>query len=273
MNDLRSYPRSGFTLIELLTAMGILVVIVLMMSRVFVETTNAWNAGTRRISEAQEARVIMDFLSREIALTLGDDIISFRIHSESGPLNLSAPVYGWETDSICFVAPTRTPRVPASYEMRRAAPHFIYFVDNMRDENNQVLDHRYRLARVRKTESTHNTPQNRADSAHGRRDWWRPELWSSQLGNVETIAENVAGFEVWAYSRNEDRYIFNYDSTTEGELPLWVDIYLLMLDETTSKQAAALWAVNQTEARAFVERNARRYASRIHFANREGYTR
>lgn len=264
--------RSGFTLIELLAAMSVLVLIVLMMARMFTETTNIWSLGTKRIYESQEGRVVMDFLAKEMTQAIGDGLISFRIHSEPGADSLSVSAYGEQTDSVCFVAPTRTP--PYS-EMLRACPAFIYYVANMRDDKGVVMPNRYALVRRRKTGSTHTSSTGNdtlPDNAYRRKDWWLPALWSYQP--VEVIAENVVGFEVWAYSEQMGDYAYSYDSTQQGDaLPLWADIYLEMLDEPNAIRVAELWNANQGAAVDYLERHARRYTTRIYFPNREGYTR
>jgi prepilin-type N-terminal cleavage/methylation domain-containing protein len=269
--------RGGFTLIEILAAMGILVLIILLLSRLFTESTRIWSSGTARVYQSQEGRVVMDFLVKEVSQAIGDDVVSFKIHSASGTDNFSVPAYGLESDSICFVGPTRTPPVR---NMLRACPHAVYFVANMLDENEDVIPNRFRLARVRKTGSVHSSDQNLQNSAHGRPDWWRRTLWSFELSRparIETVAENIAGFEVWAYSEDTGAYVFDYDSTTQdNKLPLWVDIYLEMLDEKAAIQLADIMAGSPTlsaEAADFMDRNMRRYTARIHFRNREGYSR
>ncbi len=281
--------RCGFTLVELMVSMGILVVIMLMMARVFTDASAAWRAGTRRAYEAQSGRVIMDFIKQELSQAIADDLVSFRIHSEPGPLSLSVWAYPHpdypesSTDSICFVAATRPPPYGA---MRRAVPHYIYYVDYMLDIDGQRMDEghpegpRYALMRTRKTGTTHNTQANLENSAYRNPQWWQPDHWVGQTREI--IAENVSGFEVWAAKgslieagvRDPDTYyIWNYDSVEEGEPPLWVDIYLMLMDEPAAIQAAALWRANDPDRREFVNRNTRRYSARIYFRNREGYTR
>lgn len=283
----------GFTLIELLVSMGILAIIVLMMARVFTETSNAWSTGTKRVYEAQEGRVIMDFLVQEMSQAIADDLVSFKIHSTPNPPNsdsLSVSAYGLESDSICFVAATRPP--PYS-TMLRAVPHYMYFVDYMTDFDGNPMDEshpegpRYRLARLRKTAATHSSPENLARSAYQNPEWWKPNLWREPIlpfatQNRETIAENVAGFEVWAAKgslieqgeMNPDVYfIEGYDSVDEGEPPLWVDIYLMLLGEPEAIRAADLWRNTHPDREDFVDRSTRRYSARIYFRNREGYSR
>jgi prepilin-type N-terminal cleavage/methylation domain-containing protein len=280
--------RSGFTLLELLAAMGILVVIVLLMARIYADASTAWTRGTKRVYESQEGRAIMDFLSQEMSQIIADDVVSFRSHSTPGPDSMSVQTYGLDTDSVCFVAATRPP--PYS-SMRRSTPQFIYYVDFMEDpvtrerlDENHPEGPRYALYRIRKTASTHSSVDNLAEGAHQNPRWWDPQYWDAQINfrQWEVIAENVAGFEVWCAKGSvleagntdpNDYYRFNYASVTEGEPPIWIDVYLMLLGEAEAIQAAALWRENNPTAEDFIDRNTRRYTTRIYLRNREGYTR
>ena len=255
--------RGGYTLLELLAGMAILVVIVLMLTRIFAETMSAWDQGTRRVSQAQEARVVMDFLTQGISSALGDDKVSFRVFA-SGGFGPGQDPHGYPASAVAFIAPTRTP--PYSNTMRRATPHYIYFVDQMLDDSNAPMDGRYRLVRVRKTMATH-SDSGRAVSAFRDPEWWSPGNWGSQLppANREVIAENVAGFAVRAYT-SSGGYTTDFDSMDHGALPLWVDVSLGLMDEATALRVA------ETGDQELIQRSVRWYGTRIFFRNREGLT-
>jgi len=290
--------RQGFTLLELLTAMGLLVIIVLMMSRVFTDTNRMWNLGTKRVTEAQEARVVVDFLAKELSTAIADNMISFKMHSETGPNSFSVRAYGEETDSLAFIAYTRTPpwggadfgstsEPGDAAARRRNTSQFIYYVDYMLDDDGNDMDEnhddgpRYRLTRLRKTRSSHTvsaTPGSPAginESAYKQADWWLPDLWMDQYAgfggvNRETIAINLVAFELWAYTPSGAN-VWNFDSHTVGEPPLWVDIYLEVMGDAEITQLAAMWRQNHPDMLDYRERNARRYSVRIYLRNREGY--
>jgi prepilin-type N-terminal cleavage/methylation domain-containing protein len=237
---IRRFDR-GFTLLELLSAMGILVIIVMMMARIFADTTRMWNLGTKRVTEAQEARVIVDFLAREIGMAIADDMVSFKVHSEASSSNLSVRAYGDDTDSICFVT---TPRTPPSVSRRSGNQH-IYYVDYMTDPTNTTVQineqhpdgPRYQLMRMRMTaamvsfarwpvsnnDPDLNLPQSLRNlgvmnTAYRRKDWWLPDLWIFQT--PEVVLDNVVAFEIWAESefypsnnQQNEGLNYNYDST------------------------------------------------------------
>jgi prepilin-type N-terminal cleavage/methylation domain-containing protein len=264
MNARTHRLRSGYTLLELLAGMAILVVIVLMLTRIFAETMSAWDQGTRRVSQAQEARVVMDFLTQGISSALGDDKVSFRVFAPGG-FGPSENPHGYPSSAVAFIAPTRTP--PYSSTMRRATPHYVYFVDQMLDDSNAPMDGRYRLVRVRRTETTHDTAGNRSTSAFRDPQWWSPGNWGTgiQPAEREVVAENVAGFAVRAYTASGG-YVADYDSMDQGSLPLWVDISLGMMDEATALRVA------ETGDQELIQRSVRWYGTRVFFRNREGVT-
>jgi prepilin-type N-terminal cleavage/methylation domain-containing protein len=273
--------KLGFTLLEVMVSVSILVLIVLMMATFFTQASNAWERGTKRSQEAQIGRVVMDFLMQDLSQVIADDLISFKTHSAPGPLSLSVSAYGLDSDSICFVAATR----PPPYGMLRAAPHFIYYVGYMKDLDGADMNEshpegpRYALMRTRKTGAVHSAA-GLPNSAHRNPEWWRPQYWTGQPR--ELVVENISGFEVWAAKgsvieageMNPDIfYIENYDSVEEGEPPLWVDIYLMIMSENDAIRAADLWRANHPDRAEFVELHSRRYTTRVYFRNREGYAR
>jgi competence protein ComGC len=281
---------SGFTLLELLSAMGVLVILVLMMSRVFTETNRVWNLGTKRVVEAQEARVIMDFLVQGLSTIVSDGALSFRMHSEPGTESLSVRVYGEDTDSVAFLAYTQTPPWGATGNhatdqdyRRRATSQFVYYADYMVDDTGDPMDFqhpegpRYRLVRKRGTRSPHTVDDNPRRSppgagllysAYHRNNWWLPDNVADH--QPETVANNLVAFEFWAYTA-AGRHEYDFDSTRVGEPPLWVDLYIELMGDAEIAQLAQMWKINHPEWRDFRERNARRYSARIYLRNREGY--
>lgn len=259
----------GFTVIELLAAMTVLIFVVLMMTRVFTETTGIWSRGAKNIQSAVEGRVIMDFIVKEMTQAIADDVVTFKLNSggsDSRPL-YGVNAYGAESDEVCFVAMVRS----GDDYYRRTSNQFVYYIAPMQDENDNDIPNRYRLVRTRRTNSMFNNPGNIANSAYGNRGWWR--RMSPEAGMpIETIAENVAGFEVWAWSEAANQYEFGYnsaDAANENLLPLWVDIYLELMSEDDAIRAAILWDANPQQGAEYVSRAVKRYTTRVFFPNRE----
>lgn len=267
---------AGFTVIELLAAMTVLIFMVMMMTRVFTETTGIWSRGAKNIQSAVEGRVIMDFIVKEMTQAVADDVVTFKLNSggsNSKPL-FGVNAYGAESDEMCFVGLVRS----GDNYYRRTGNQFVYFIAPMLDENSDPIPHRYRLVRTRRTTSMYNNPGNLANSAYRNRDWWRemdPDTDDDGPDSgtpIETIAENVAGFEVWAWSEAADQYEFGYDSANpanEDLLPLWVDIYLELMGEDDAIRAAILWEADPARGAEYVSQVVKRYTTRVFFPNRE----
>jgi prepilin-type N-terminal cleavage/methylation domain-containing protein len=275
---------TGFTLIELLASMAILSLIVLLLARVFAESSAMWEAGEKRMSSASEGRVIMDFLVREFSLAIADDIIAFRANSDADAVH-SIPSYGALNDEIAFIAMTR-PGISTG-EFRRTSNAFMYFVTEMRDEDNEIMPNRFRLVRTRLTRALYLREDQRQTSAYtypptsdGRPlAWWEHMPGADDLSFIETIAENVAAFDLWSYGivsgDGAISDIFSYDSRSVAgsrnlnRLPVYVDIYLELLGEAQARQAAELWDLNRERAREFIDQNVQRFTARVEFPNRD----
>lgn len=274
---------SGFTLIEIMAAMGILIIIMLMLGRIFTDSSKMWKVGTKRAFGLGEGRAVMEFLTRELSQAYADKVVTFKLRSSNlDPFKGYGAklVYGWEVDELYFMSFIRT---PSGEGFRRESHAYIYFVTNMIDSANRPIPYRYRLVRCRKTASTYNRgiqdgKINLLWSAYFDREWWKrftPGIVSGGgIHLMETVAENVAAFEVWAWSEERDKYEANYYSLDQGnKMPLWVDLWLEMLSEEESIQLAALWPVDEAAAKAYLHQHTRRYAARVYFPNRLGYSR
>lgn len=268
--------KTGFTVIELLAAMTILIFIVLMMTRIFTDVSESWSVGTRRVQTAAEGRVIMDFIVKELTQAIADDVVTFKTYS--GPddntdnyIPYGTNAYGSDSDELCYVAGVRPPP-GVSY---RNSHQFAYFVAPMLDEYNVEMTNRFRLIRTRKTSSLYSSFNNMTNSAYRNREWWKT-MTRNIVDRGETIAENVAGFEVWAYSEQDQEYAWSYNSARHGNvLPLWLDIYLELLSDADAERAALLWSAAEQDAAFrqpaldFISQNVKRFNARVFFPNRE----
>jgi len=69
--------QDGFTLIEILVAVVILVMIVLMMSTLFHQSSIAWDSGSRKVEGNVQARCLLALITRELAHAVADgDVFS-----------------------------------------------------------------------------------------------------------------------------------------------------------------------------------------------------
>ncbi len=89
--------RGGFSLIEILVATTILLVIVILASLVFQQTTGAYDTGERKVSANVALRNIVGAISRDLALAVDSDEYD------------GVPNNSWGGRSISFAAMTGSP--------------------------------------------------------------------------------------------------------------------------------------------------------------------
>ena len=83
----RNRRDEGFTLIEVLVATTILVILVLVMSSVFHQSSVAWDGGMRKAEGNMTGRAILGFMSREMSEAVVDashtNLFKMEIHPDS----------------------------------------------------------------------------------------------------------------------------------------------------------------------------------------------
>ena len=105
--------RGGFTLIEILVATTILLVIVLMMSMVFQQSSGAFQSGTNRVNAQKVLRNVLGVISRDMAMA-----VDSRFYP--GCKN------EFSANRVAFVALTGTPDRTPEGDLKRA-PQWIEF--------------------------------------------------------------------------------------------------------------------------------------------------
>ena len=73
----------GFTLIELLVAMAILMVIVLMLSNLFQQSTRAWDSGMRQAEVGLEARAAVARIQKDLSQAIANSNYLFNATDDS----------------------------------------------------------------------------------------------------------------------------------------------------------------------------------------------
>ena len=239
---------AGFTLIELLAAMTILIVMVLLISRIFSESSRIWTIGAKRVESNSDGRAVMDFLVKEVSSALCD--------GTQGPLALrvdsaSDSMLGVDSDTLMFVGTDQRSEVRSSYY--RQSEQVAYKVIPMKDSDDNNMANRFRLVRygIEKMESS----QYDCYKPNG-----FPKTVPSGLSswNPQTLAENVRCFKVSVMTSNG---VENADflSADDGK-PLWVELYLELLGEDDALKASLIGGA----AKEYCDRNVRRYVARAY---------
>jgi prepilin-type N-terminal cleavage/methylation domain-containing protein len=108
--DFRLKPvlRQGFSLIEILVATTILLIIVMLMSMVFQQSSGAYQSGTTRVNAQKVLRIVLGVISRDMALAVDSR-------------NYPGLDQQFAADNVAFVALTGRP------DATRRSPQWIEF--------------------------------------------------------------------------------------------------------------------------------------------------
>lgn len=257
---IRSTHRRGFTLIEVMAAMAILSVLLLILTKIFNESTRAWSLGHSDSESNIAGRAVMEFVVRDLSQAFADEGVEFRLRSDA------TTAYGEKSDVVQFVTLGAD---PDGSDDRRASGLAMYYLSEIKDANGDDTG-RYRLMRSYQSDFTTSEMQDLYDPSN---DWTSPPKFS----RPQPVADNVTAFEMWAYrdpaSAATGGSVPNYFSGNfDGNLPAWVDVYLEVLSEKDAVQAS-LFDPNSQKAKldAFLDRRAKGYQARVYFRNRAGY--
>ncbi|HNR94552.1 MAG TPA: prepilin-type N-terminal cleavage/methylation domain-containing protein [Kiritimatiellia bacterium] len=259
--------NAAFTLVELLVAMAVLAVIIMMMARIFSESTRAFDLGSKIADQNLKGRMVLDFMAREISQAVADEVMGFRLDSKDIELyaDSARPEDG---DALYFVTLSENALIDEDSDVHRNAREVVYYVTNMVDSSSGIskpLEGRYRLMRAMRGKQD-------SIACYQTNAWW---IANGKSG-ASVLAENVAGFQVWCYTEPGAPAISDYDSTGSkpeqiNQLPMWIEISLMIFDEKDAEHMANLDAFNAPDIPEEAIKRARRYVTRINFVNRNGY--
>lgn len=275
----KTLGQAGFTLIEMLVSVAILVLLVLFLGRMVIESSSLWSSGMKSSEVNNAGRAIIEFMVRDISATVADDVLRYQAESDV------IETYGFESDRIRFVSFNQLARSIDDREYRTAR-EIIYYISNMKDADNDDMDHRYRLMRTR-TWRFDDGVTAYTNGPHSRRNATPPikggiEWVEKNISGALQVAENIRTLEIWTYAydyENGSFSTFNFDTHTDGAdwgAPLWIDFYIEMLGEADAARAADLASLHgerDVRTRSFVERNTQRFAARAYLHNAAGYSR
>ena len=226
----------GFSLIEVLVSMTVLIVIIVMVTNMFRNASEAWDTGTQRAEMNTSARAAIEYIARELSCAVAGSI-----HDSAGATKKIKKIkIGIDEDGVSntlsFVALSGSEGTRSLRGIR-----FKY-------EPNQI--------RACHDTGTFN-PYDTSD-------------WSSYPG-VAPLITNVWSFTVTVCSNETDMINgvvrYTYDSSLNSDLlPACVDISIEMLNGRDMARALSLGAAQA----GFVMTNSRVYTTRVCFPNRGG---
>lgn len=277
----RRAGRFGFSLVEVLAAMAILAIIMVLLGRIFGDSTRAMKVGMRGAEVNASARAVMDFIARDISAAMFGPpgttapYLLLRTYNAESPAGLPPPdnILGLRTDdfrTLMFIAPINSP----TNSNPRETKCVMYRMRHYQSGTNYLAD-RYELMRGEFYDQTNN------------QRWYRDPNWSDPDTSASTVfgatrnqgqvvVQNVRSFSVSYRTDFTGSAVAETDParTRTDVTPLaYLDLRLELLAEPDAIRAAEMWAVG-TPSRAaleFVERAVRRQFRRVYFMNQGGY--
>ena len=245
MNTHSTSRRSGFSLVEVLAAMAVLSVIVLIVARLFADSSNAWDAGTRRMDNNLIGRSALEFIAREMSQSIADEDISMAVQEETGPTGWITP----RSDRLHFVG-LNSRAESRSGETYRDIQQITYGLST----TDKAIPGITVMRLMRGVTEKENAPS--FVSYHERDNWWaRAPSWAE-------MSLHVIDFRVNVFT-NKDAYVRNFNSRIHGP-PLYADVMISVLSERDSVRAAGMSGNDRTN---YINKTARRYTTRVYFHN------
>ena len=242
----RVRDASGFSLIEVLVSMTILIVIVVMVTNMFRNASEAWDTGTQHAEMNTAARAAMEFISRE----------------------LSCAMAGAMPDAAGGIA------IVKRFKLEKDANNNVQDLSFIALSSDKEDDYALRGIRFRYDQSGGHFIETRRDTASSF-NRYDTGVWGGWVGGAFLLITNVWRFGVTVCSNESDmmsgRVGDVYDSSEPANsnlLPACVDISIEMLGERDMARALSLTPGPQQNG--FVMTNSRVYTTRVCFPNRGG---
>jgi len=291
----RSSSKQGFTLIEILASMTILVFLVLMLTRVYTDGTNAWKTGSRNANRNVLARSVMDFMAREMSMAAFEfgNGTSTQFLSMAYFADTTTGNYGLEgADEIFFVKLNKLPLLDANPAAdageKRSAQLIRYYVEHqgkigsLPALDNAPENPEFRFALWR--DDRHPDSGSAGNSAlpyglyfNDNGLYWMgktvDDLPTKPRRTGSILIDDVRTFEVFAYTSQNGRSAYSWSSFGDPDRLDYMDIYLETFDERDAEQAALLASsLGQDHPRTveFVERAVKRNYRRVYLYNKQG---
>jgi prepilin-type N-terminal cleavage/methylation domain-containing protein len=265
--------KHGFTLLELLASIALLSIIVVSMSKIFAESDRAWTLGTARATCSADGRAALNILEHDLQYAAAgcytnpyETNISCNLTFSLVNSATSPELFGLKNSELRFISLKNK----STNTHPRAAMQIVYWV---RTNAWQTYD------LVKSETYAYDESGANVWRCYDNPTWYNA---AGVKGNDGLIAENVTAFYCEAtvftsptttasgltttntYESLAPR-ISGIDAT--NTLPHYVDVMLEMLSESDARQLQKTGG----DKRAFIEKRARRFTTRIYFNNRTGY--
>ena len=276
-------------MIELLTAVTILMIIVSIMGVIFAESDRAWTQGTSMVESNTEGRAALNMLSHDLQYAIADGTLTFTMRPDREGL----VTFNRENSEICFVSLSQRPETSGSGNARATQQIFYYLEEKTHNDKVSGIP----LGRFQLMRTAINTDIPGNSSAYDNPLWYEQGANDSGRGTFHStavIAENVValqffapcfiskdprtGVKTWTtlqtYNSDVNELNEGYDNHNDSQLPAYVDVVLEIMGEKDAIRAADLAdRLSDVDPKVldFVEKQSRRYTTRVYLKNRAGY--
>ena len=233
--------RAAFTLIEVLAAMAVLVILVLALTRMFMESASITQRGTTALMRNSTMQTAMETLLQDAESMMVNDRLACYVEADTADDPKVVPD-GFGFDDIWFIGTSGDQDDDLPYE------YFHYYV-SARIATNRTTGAQYRHFRLIKERTVFSNGDKELLYALDPKDsrWWETaknlEIWDSQV-----LADNVVRFDVYCTGWDGDGWMGGFsgnhefdstrgpggDSKLAGLPPAAFDIYL----QVTSPEVA-----------------------------------
>ena len=250
-------PEAAFTLVEVLAAMAVLVVLVLALTRMFVEASGITRRGTTTLMRNSTMETAMETLLQDAESMVVNDRLACYVQADTADTDTD----GFGFDDVWFIGTSGDQDDDLPYE------YFHFFVTNSVATNATGAKYvRFSLMKERMIFSVGDDVGTYGERESTRfyaldplySQWWkRARSISKGIWDDQVLADNVVRFDVYCTGWNGDEWMGGYSGIQEfdstrgpggnaamrGVPPAAFDIYLQVTSpETAAESGMALLA-------------------------------
>jgi len=239
----------AFTLIELLAAMAVFCIIILLVGRIFSDTTSAWRSANVRSDQNLTARMALNFMRHELELAVVNSNVALRIQSTGLTPDKGSPTKDW----INFA--TLSPQFGDNRDMGLVC----YYVSQTNITDAGLTYAKYSIRRgIYSTLAT--MKNNGAYSASG--------AWlGTKLSGGDVLLDNISSFYITLIATNNQELTGSSTISDFNKLA-YADIFVGVLGAEDIKRAGMTGMTPD-----MIRGMEKRYTTRVYFFNRQAALR
>ena len=245
--------RAAFTLIEVLAAMAVLVVLVLALTRMFMEAAGITKRGTTALMRNSTMETAMETLLQDAESMMVNDRLACYVRADT--TDKGADGFGF--DDVWFIGTSGDQDDDMPYE-------YVKFYVKPQNLTNAmgVPYRRYDLYKSRMIMAVGASAEN-GNSFYALRkepeddqEWWEHGLFDTKVGDEEVIAENVVMFDIYCQrwdngndftTSGDDFYSSEKLGATSNIPPVAVDVMLVLTSPEAAVEGGMLLAAGQQQ--------------------------